>query len=332
VKRNAVAIGVFVVAVALVPLALDDFQASEFAYVAIYAIAIAGLNILTGYTGQISLGHGAFMALGGYTTAILAARHGVPYGWTIPLAGLVGGVAGLVAWIPVSRITGLYLALVTFGFAAAMPALLRTFPGLTGGSTGLGFDLVRAPGWTGLSANDWLYYVCWAIALVLLAAALLLVRGRLGRTFRAIRDSEVAATSFGVHLPFYRTLAFALSGVYAGIAGSLFAIANLSYVSPDSYRPQLSVLLVVGAVVAGLGSVWGVVFGAALLEFLQLHTPDVVKGINWMFHLHLDPRAAGVPDAIFGGILVAVVLLAPRGAAGALRRLGLGRPEVDSRR
>jgi branched-chain amino acid transport system permease protein len=328
----ATAVAAFVAAVVLVPLALDDFQASQFAYVAIYAIAIAGLNILTGYSGQISLGHGAFMALGGYTTAILAARHDVSYGWTIPLAGLVAGAAGSLAWIPLLRIGGLYVALVTFGLAVAMPALLRTFGGLTGGSAGLGFDLLRGPSWIGLSANDWLYYLCWATALVLVAAAAALLHGRLGRTFRAVRDSEIAASSFGVNLALYRTLAFALSALYAGVAGSLFAIANLSYVSPDTFRPQLSVLLVAGAVVAGLGSLWGVVAGAAVLEFLQLHTPDIVDAINWLFQLDLDPKAAGVSDAIFGGVLVAVVLAAPGGAASALRKLGLEGRGVHSRR
>ena len=232
---TALAVLLFVAAVALLPFFVDDFQASQYAYVGIYFIAICGLNILTGYTGQISLGHGAFMAVGGYTTAILAAKAGFPYWTTIPLAGIVAGAAGLLLAIPALRLSGLYLALATFGLALAAPALIKEFPDLTGGSTGLSFDLVSAPSWTGLTTNDWFYYLSWTIALVLLAAAWLLLRGRTGRSFRAVRDSEVAAVSFGIHLPTYKTLAFSVSAFYAGVAGALFAVVNLSYVSPETF-------------------------------------------------------------------------------------------------
>ena len=145
---TALAVVLFVAAVALLPLFVDDFQASQYAYVGIYFIAICGLNILTGYTGQISLGHGAFMAVGGYTTAILAAKAGFPYWTTIPLAGIAAGAAGLLLAIPALRLSGLYLALATFGLALAAPALIKKYPDLTGGSTGLSFDLVSAPSWT----------------------------------------------------------------------------------------------------------------------------------------------------------------------------------------
>ena len=221
---TALAVVLFVAAVALLPSFVDDFQASQYAYVGIYFIAICGLNILTGYTGQISLGHGAFMAVGGYTTAILAAKAGFPYWTTIPLAGIVAGAAGLLLAIPALRLSGLYLALATFGLALAAPALIKKYPDLTGGSTGLSFDLVSAPSWLGLTTNDWFYYLSWTIALVLLAAAWLLLRGRTGRSFRAVRDSEVAAVSFGIHLPTYKTLAFSVSAFYAGVAGALFAV------------------------------------------------------------------------------------------------------------
>jgi branched-chain amino acid transport system permease protein len=318
------AAAIFVAAVGLVPLALSDFQASQFAYVAIFLIAICGLNILTGYTGQISLGHGAFMAIGGYTTAILAAKEGVHYGWTIPCAAIVAGAAGFLVGIPALRLSGLYLAIATFGIAVAVPAMLKEFEGLTGGSSGLGFGLLRGP--AGLTPNDWLYYLSWGIALFLLLCAVLLVRSPIGRTFRAVRDSEVAATTFGVNLAVYKTLAFAVSAAYAGVAGSLYALASLSYVSPETYKPQLSVLLVVGVVVAGLGSLWGLVVGAALLEFLQIHTGDIVDGLNWIFHADLNPKSAGVPDVIFGAVLVLVVILLPGGASTLIRRaVTLGR-------
>ena len=313
---KSVGVAVFVAAVALAPLALDSFQASQFAYVGIYFIAITGLNILTGYTGQISLGHGAFMAIGGYTTAILATEQGrelfgwsftagIPYYATIPVAGVVAGVVGFLLGIPALRLTGLYLALVTFGIAVATPAFVKKFAHLTGGGTGLSFDLVKSPSWLDLSTNDWLYYLCWTIALVLLAVAWLLLRGRTGRAFRAVRDSEIAATSFGVHLPTYKTLAFAVSAFYAGVAGALFAVANLSYVSPETFAVKLSIYLVVGTVAAGLGSLWGIVFGAALIEFLPIKAGEI---------------SSIPPDVIFGAVLIAIMLLLPTGAAGLMRK------------
>jgi branched-chain amino acid transport system permease protein len=303
---KAGAVLAFVVAVSLAPLLLDSFQAYEFARVGVYFIAICGLNILTGYTGQISLGHGAFMAIGGYTTAILVADHGVDPVWTIPIAGIVAGAAGFAFGIPALRLSGLYLAVATFGIAVAMPALLGKFSGLTGGSTGKFLPLLKAKWGLPLSRNDWLYYLTWTIALVLLAAAWLLVRGRTGRAFRAARDSEVAAVAFGIHLPTYKTLAFGVSAFYAGVAGSLFAII-VAYVSPETYPVKLSIYLVVGAVASGLGSLWGLAFGAALIQYLPEKAAELSKT---------------APDVLFGLVLIAVMLVLPTGVAGLLKRLG----------
>jgi branched-chain amino acid transport system permease protein len=290
------AVAIFVVAVGLVPLALDSFQRYQFSFVAIYVVAIAGLNVLTGYTGQISLGHGAFMAIGGYTTAILTVDHSVGELWTIPLAGLVAGGAGLLFGIPALRLSGLYLALATFGVAVAMPAVLKEYSGFTGGVVGKSLPL---------RGNDRLYYQNWIVALVLIAAAWLLLRGKIGRAFRAVRDSEVAAASSGVSLPVYKTLAFGISAFYAGVAGSLLAI-TVAFVNPDTYPIKLSIFLVVGAVAAGLGSLWGLPFGAALIEFLPVHAQDISKT---------------APDVIFGAVLISVMILLPTGFAGLLRRL-----------
>jgi branched-chain amino acid transport system permease protein len=290
------AVAIIVVAVGLVPLALDSFQRYQFSFVAIYVVAIAGLNVLTGYTGQISLGHGAFMAIGGYTTAILTVDHGVGELWTIPLAGLVAGGAGLLFGIPALRLSGLYLALATFGVAVATPAVLKEYSGFTGGVVGKSLPL---------RGNDRLYYQNWIVALVLIAAAWLLLRGKIGRAFRAVRDSEVAAASSGVSLPVYKTLAFGISAFYAGVAGSLLAI-TVAFVNPDTYPIKLSIFLVVGAVAAGLGSLWGLPFGAALIEFLPVHAQDISKT---------------APDVIFGAVLISVMILLPTGFAGLLRRL-----------
>jgi branched-chain amino acid transport system permease protein len=310
-------VGSGVALVGLLPLALTGFRATQFAIVAVYFLAIVGLNILTGYTGQISLGHGAFMLVGGYTTAILAGTYGIRYFWTIPIGGVIAGLAGFAVGVPALRLTGLYLALATFGIAVAAPAAATHFKGFTGGNTGKTFPLVGAPSGMGLSANNWLYYLCWGCALLGLGVAWLLLRGRIGRAFRAVRDSEVAATSSGVNLAVYKTVAFGISAAFAGVAGSLFSIANLSYVSPDTFPIKLSIFLIVGAVVSGLGSLWGVAFGALLIEFL--YSGDIE---NW-----LGVPKSVPPDVFFGAVLVLVLLALPWGIAGLPRTVAqpLGR-------
>ncbi len=307
-----------VAVLAILPHWLSDFRASEVAYVGVYFIAIMGLNILTGYTGQISLGHGAFMAIGGYTTAILVGHHSVRDLWTIPLAGLVAGGAGLLFGVPALRLSGLYLALATFAIAVSLPAVLKKFDHFTGGTqgiqlfgrpnyTGKGYQNVHVLGHT-LTFNSWLYYLTWTVAVILFVIAWALLGGRAGRTFRAIRDSEIAATSSGVNLPLYKTLAFGLSAFYAGVAGSLFALAT-TFVNPDTFPIVLSLYLLIGAVVSGLGSLWGIALGALFIQYLPTLSGHISK-------------SPGAPSVAYGVILILVVLLLPFGAGGLLRRIG----------
>ena len=224
---RALGLALFVAVVFYVPFRISDFRASEFALIGVYFIAILGLNILTGYTGAISLGHGAFMAIGGYTTAILVADHGMKDLWTIPIAALVAAAAGFAFGLPALRLSGPYLALATFGIAVATPIVIKKFDGLTGGSgginlfeaegiTGLPEFIVTLPGGHQLSFNDWLYYLTWTIALVLFVVAWGIHHSRLGRSLRAIRDNELAAAASGVWLAAHKTLAFTLSAFYAG--------------------------------------------------------------------------------------------------------------------
>jgi branched-chain amino acid transport system permease protein len=306
------------VAYALAPRLVSDFHSRDLAHAGVFFIAIVGLNLLTGYTGQISLGHGALMAIGGYTTAALVVHEHWRDVWTIPLAGVAAGIVGFLIGLPALRLSGLYLALATFAFAVAMPSLLRKFSGLTGGGEGLRL-LEQAPlQVTGLSGtvtlfgqtttqNHFLYYLTWGIGLLGFVAAWLVVRGRLGRTFRAVRDSEVAAVSAGVDLSRTKTLAFALSGVYAGVAGSLLAIQN-EIVNPLSFTFLLSIVILVGAVVGGLGSLPGMVLGAFFVQYL----PDLSTRVS---------SAQGVPDFVYGAAIVLVMILLPTGAGGLLRRL-----------
>jgi branched-chain amino acid transport system permease protein len=309
---------VLAVVVAVLPSFISEFRAQQFAYVAIYLVAIIGLNVLTGYTGQISLGHGAFMAVGGYTTAILMADHGMKDIWTIPLAGLVAGAAGFLFGIPALRLSGLYLALATFAIAVSMPAVIKRFEGFTGGGTGI--NLFGIPELTAsltpveifgrsLAFNDWLYYLSWSVALVGYVVAWLLLRGRSGRAFRAVRDSETAAQSSGVSLARYKTLAFGVSAAYAGVAGSLFAIAT-TYVNPDTFPIALSILLLVGVVVGGLGSLVGLIAGAVFIQFLPTWSQEVSK-------------SPGAPSVVSGALLIALMFVLPMGVAGLIERLRL---------
>jgi len=303
-------------AIAVTPAFLSGFREQQAAYVGLYTIALLGLNVLTGYTGQISLGHGAFMAVGGYTTAILMVDHGVKDVWTIPLAALVAGAAGLLFGLPALRLSGLYLALATFAIAVATPAVIKKFDHFTGG--GSGKNLFGKPELTAslgpvhvlghpLSFYNWLYYLVWTIALVGYVVVWLFLRGRVGRALRAVRDSETAAVSFGVSLARYKTLAFGVSAAYAGVAGSLLVIVT-NYVNPDTFPVSLSIFLLAGVVVGGLGLLPGLIAGGVLIEFLPFWSQD-------------HSKSPGVPSVVYGVVLIALMFLLPGGVAGLPRRL-----------
>jgi len=338
-----VSFAIFAVVVLVVPAFIGAFRAQQLAYVGIYLIALLGLNILTGYTGQISLGHGAFMAIGGYTTAILMAGNeqygqegvlavsgGMKDVWTIPIAGLVAGIAGLLFGLPALRLSGLYLALATFAIAVALPSALKRFEEFTGGGSGI--NLFGIPELTaGISPveifgrelvfNDWLYYLCWSIALVLFGVAWLILRGRTGLAFRAVRDSETAAVSSGVSLAQYKTLAFGISAAYAGVAGSLFAIAT-TFVNPDTFPIALSIFLLVGVVVGGLGGLAGLVFGAIFIQFLPLWAQG--EGVFSRLPGFIVDRTKepGAPAIIYGVVLILLMFFLPNGVGGLFRRVG----------
>ena len=334
-----VAFGAFVVFVAVLPSFVSDFKAREYSYVAIYLIALLGLNILTGYTGQISLGHGAFMAIGGYTTAILMAgneQFGGPIAggmkdlWTLPIAGLVAGLVGLAFGLPALRLSGLYLALATFAIAVAMPSTVKRFEEYTGGGTGI--QLFGTPELTGsisnvnvlgrsFTPNDWMYYLAWSIALVMFAVAWLILRGRTGRAFRAVRDSETAAVSSGVSLARYKTLAFGISAAYAGVAGGLFAIAS-AFVNPDTFPVALSIFLLVGIVVGGLGGLSGLVFGAIFVAFLPLWAQGQDLGSLLPDRIVEETQKPGGPAIVYGVVLILLMFVLPNGVGGLFRRAG----------
>jgi branched-chain amino acid transport system permease protein len=285
--------------IALLPLTLSDYDLSTGANVGVFFIAILSLNIVTGYTGQISIGQGAFMAVGGYATAILTHDHGWNDIATLPVAALVGFAAGIVVGLPALRLHGVYLALTTFAVALAVPQIAKNYPNFTGGTEGLAL-----PTHSGL----WLYRTAWVIAGIMFVLSWLLLRGRTGRAFRAVRDSEIAAASSGVALPIYKTLSFGISAAMAAVAGSVYVLV-INFVNPDVFGLSLSLYILIGVVVGGLGSLWGVIVGAAFVELLPIALTDS----------HIS-SSQSVP-VIFGVVVIVVMAVVPLGAADLLRRL-----------
>ena len=307
--------GAFALLLAILgPLALlGKYTTLEFAYVWAFAIAIVGLNLLIGFTGQISLGNSAFMAVSGYCTAILVTRAGWSPLATIPVAAGLATLGGVLIGIPALKLKGLYLGLATFALAFSVPSIIRyaRFDSFTGGSqgifiTGAGKDPFGLVDSGQLTSEQWLYY----LALVLLVAFFLFTRAVLrsdvGRALRSIRDGETVAVAHGVNLTYYKTLAFALSALMAGVAGSLDAMAT-SYVGPDSFDINVAFALLVGAAVGGLGTQVGPILGAVFSVWAPIYTQ---RGIF-----------KSSPAIVFGVFLILLMYFMPQGAVGGFYRL-----------
>jgi branched-chain amino acid transport system permease protein len=238
---------------------------------------------------------------------------------------------GFLFGIPALRLSGLYLALATFAVAVATPGLIKRFEGITGGGQGLqlfgteeltaSLTPVTVLGFE-LDFNNWLYYLSATIALVLYVVAWLFLRGRTGRAFRTVRDSETAAVSFGVSLAKYKTLAFAFSAAYAGVAGSLLAIAT-NFVNPETFPIALSIYLLVGVVVGGLGSLVGLLVGAIFIRYMPQWAQDGESVIpDWAPVLgDFDTDSPGAPAVVFGAVLILLMFVLPTGAAGLVGRM-----------
>jgi branched-chain amino acid transport system permease protein len=298
--------GAAAVILATLPFQISGYHQGIATRVAVYFIAILGLNILTGYTGQISIGHGAFMAIGGYVTALMSHDHHTNLIATLPLSFAITFACGVLVGIPALRLSGVYLALATFAFAVSVPQFPLKFSKFTGGSNGI--QTSETP------SHIWLYGVSWSSAAILFVLAWLLLRGRTGRAFRAVRDSPVAAASSGVALPIYKTLAFGVSAAFAGVAGSLFVLVTNGFAQPNEFGVLLSLQILIGAAVAGFGSLWGVLVGALFIGLLPTVSADVP----------LVGSAHG-QDVVFGLIVILIMLALPNGFAGLLARLARAR-------
>ncbi len=313
-KRTWILVGGLLLLVGLVvlPFLVKNFRVFQLNMVMVYAIAILGLNILTGYNGQISLGHGAFYAIGAYVAAMLMAYGGWPFWLTLPVAALVCFVFGYLMGFPALRLGGHYLALATFALAVAVPQLLKNkaIESWTGGVMGIVLNKPEPPFemtvlGQPLSADRWLYFVILAVTLLMFLIAWRLLRGRVGRSLIAIRDHPIAAAAMGINLPVYKSLTFGVSAAYTGVAGGLSAAA-VAFVSPDSFTVFLSITLLVGVVVGGLATIHGAIFGAIFVQYVPHVAEEVSKSAPW---------------AIYGVFLIVLMYVMPSGAAGLVDRI-----------
>lgn len=301
---NRVLISIVLVVAVAAPLLLSDFRVFQVTQILVYAIAILGLNLLTGYNGQISLGHGAFYAIGAYVTAILIDHYAMPYWATVPIAAIVCLVIGFLFGLPALRLEGPYLALATFVLALAVPQLLKhhSIETWTGGVQGIAITKPDAPFGLPLGQDQWLYYFTLAITAGLTLAASNIVRSRVGRALMALRDNPVAAETMGVDAALYKSAIFGISAMYTGIAGSLGAVI-VQFVSPDSFTIFLSIFFLVGLVVGGVASVPGVFFGAAFILIVPSVSSDLSKAATGLIYgICLILMMYRLPGGIWGGL------------------------------
>ena len=293
---SLVVLGLLIIA----PMFLKNFFVFQMTMLLIYALAVLALNILTGGSGQFSLGQSAFYAVGAYTSAILMEHMGVNYALTLPIAGIICFGFGFLFGQPALRLSGIYLALATFALAVAMPQLLKLgfFEHWTGGVQGLVVTKPDAPFGLPISQDRWLYYFTLVVAIGIYIASVNLLKSRSGRAFMAIRDNEIAASAMGVDVALYKTLAFGVSAGITGVAGGLGAIA-VQFVAPDGYTITLAISLFLGMVVGGVGWLPGSIVGSAFIIFV----PNIAEHIS-----------KGLSGAVFGVLLFLVIFLVPHGA------------------
>jgi branched-chain amino acid transport system permease protein len=299
--QQLLGLALVVLLAAALPFFLSNYRVFQLTLVLAYSIVLLGLNMLTGYNGQISLGHGAFYAIGAYTAAILMDKFGVPYWLTLPAAAAVCLVAGFLFGLPALRLEGLYLALATFALGVALPQLLKykSFEHWTGGVQGIVIIKPDAPFGLPINADQWLYLFTLGVTIIMFLLGINLLRGRIGRAMIAIRDQPVAAEAMGVNISLYKALTFGVSAMYTGIGGALGAIA-VQFVAPDSFTIFLSIAFLVGIVVGGLASVSGAIYGALFIQFVPNIADQISKAAPW---------------AIYGVFLIVCMYVMPGGIA-----------------
>lgn len=299
-------LALFAVALYL-PQYYEAFRVRQLSNVLCYSMAVLGLALLTGFNGQISVGHGAFFGVGAYTTAILVADHGWNHLATLPVAALLSFGLGVAVGIPALRLKGLYIALVTLALATVFPLVVQRFSDLTGGTQGKPVPRFEAPSWTGLADDQWWYYIQLVVLVLFIVLVRNLLASRVGRGIIAIRDNDVAAEVVGVNVAAYRVTTFGVSAMLAGIGGGLWVFQN-PFVDSNSFTIILSIEFLAAMVIGGATSIVGPVLGSFFIEFAPEYTQD----------FDLNPQSANV---IYGGLLIVLMLVLPGGVVGGLKRL-----------
>ncbi|MGQ4596805.1 ABC transporter permease subunit [Nocardia sp. R6R-6] len=309
-RARTLAWAVVAVVAVVVPYVVDDYQVFQLARLTTTAMAVASLVLLTGWSGQVSAGHGAFFGVGAYATAILIVKAGLPWPLAVVLATLISFLAGLLTGLPALRIRGISLALITLVLAVLLPPLIVRFEDLTGGSTGMPLPTVRTPAGIQLSGAQFLYLVTLAVLAAVLALLAAVCRGRTGRALAALRDQPVMAATAGVPTARLSLLVFGASGAIAGLGGALNALAIQSVVA-DSYTFTVSLALLTGAVVGGIRSWAGALIGAVFVVYLPQIVSDSVG----------DSLSGNWTQVVYAVLLLIVLYSAPQGLAGLGTRL-----------
>jgi branched-chain amino acid transport system permease protein len=284
------------------PFWLSPYATFQLTLVLINGIVLLGLNLLTGYSGQISIGHGAFYAIGAYLAAILTTRFGVPYLATVPIAAAVCFFVGVLFGLPALRLEGHYLALATFSLAIAVPSLLKAkfLEWLTNGVEGIRLPTPKPPLWLPLTRDQWLFFITLFSAIVAVIVIHNLVHGKIGRALIAVRDQPVAARAMGINVAFVKTVTFGISVAFAATGGALSAIV-VRFVAPESFDVFVSISFLVGIVIGGIASIPGSIIGGAFILFVPNIAQEISKAAPW---------------ALYGVLMVAFVMLLPRGIWG----------------
>lgn len=316
---------VFLIGVLIaVPFFVKTYYLSIANLMALNVIVALGLNMLVGNTGQISLGHAGFVAIGAYTTAFLL-NAGIPFIAVLLLAGLITAVIGALLGLPSLRLEGPYLSIATLAFGLAVMVIIGRMD-IFGGRMGMAVPRIRL-GWTGLKYDVALYYIFMATTVILVIFTFHILRSRIGRAFKAVRDSDVAASVIGVNLARYKTMSFAISAFYAGVAGGLWAL-YLQFVSPGNFSLMMSIMFLATIVLGGLGSVTGSVIGGIVMAYLSIQLEKVVdlpvigELIQGFSEHFMNPSGiSNVKWVLTGLILIAVILFEPLGLNGIWLRI-----------
>lgn len=289
----------------LAPLFIQDYWTFQLTGVLTYAVAALGLNLITGYVGQVSLGHNAFFALGAYCAVLTVTQSGFGYGPAVAVAAIVCFLVGLLAGFPVQRLKGLYLVLITLILAVSVAPLIKHFKDYTGGSAGILVDRPEPPVWFKLGQDVWVYYIILVFAVVCFYLIANFVAGSTGRALAGVREGELPASSMGVDVPRHKVLVFGVGSMLGGVGGALSTLSS-GFIGPDSFTLMLSIGFLAAIVVGGLGTISGALIAGLFLQFVPSWASDLGQALS---------------GAVYGGILIACMFLMPRGIAGSLIRL-----------